>query len=101
MATIALTFLFIYKNTQPSNAQNISVYNGYATSIYYNQFYVNEVNLFSDDSSATASVYVVPKSQLSYIPVILPEKQIDKRSSTFPQRFELYYDRSENNFIYI
>ena len=99
MAAIALTFLFIYKNTQHFDAQNISVYNGYATSIYYDQFYVNEVNLISDDSSATASVYVVPKSQLSYIPVILPEKQIDKRSSTFLQRFELYYDRSENNLI--
>uniref|UniRef100_A0A1X7TLZ7 Uncharacterized protein n=1 Tax=Amphimedon queenslandica TaxID=400682 RepID=A0A1X7TLZ7_AMPQE len=98
MAAIALTFLFVYKNTQHFDAQNISVYNGYVTSIYYDQFYVNEVNLISD-SSATASVYVIPKSQLSCIPVMLPEKQIDKRNSTFSQRFELYYDRSENNLI--
>ncbi|XP_019854247.1 PREDICTED: uncharacterized protein LOC109583375 [Amphimedon queenslandica] len=98
MAAIALTFLFIYKNTQHFDAQNISVYNGYVTSIYYDQFYVNEVNLISD-SSATASVYVVPMSQLSYIPVVLPEKQIDKRNSTFSQRFELHYDQSENNLI--
>ncbi|XP_019855425.1 PREDICTED: uncharacterized protein LOC109584210 [Amphimedon queenslandica] len=98
MAAIALTFLFLYKNTHSSDAQNISVYNGYVTSIYYDQFYVNEVNLISN-SSATANVYVIPKSQLSYIPVVLPEKQIDKRNSTFSQRFELYYDRSENNLI--
>ena len=61
MAAIAITFLFVYKNTHSTDAQNIVVYNGYVTSIYYDQFYVNEVNLTSD-SSATASVYVIPES---------------------------------------
>ena len=98
MAAIAIAVAFVYKNTHSTDAQNIVVYNGYITSIYYDQFYVNEVNLTSD-SSATASVYVIPESQLSYIPVVLPEKQIKSKDSTFPQRFELYYNQSGKDLI--